>query len=184
MKGANKSITYVQIKGEYVYWDHFASNQKMIHIGVLPKGTTISLISNFDIDGMDCSEVWYQVAAFDEEAYAAAYDLLIANTLQVSEFEDGYVKGNITADAEGIMMTSIPAYKGMSVFVDGEQTEYQHIGNALIGVPLNAGKHEIVVEYHMPYWLEGVVTSAIGIIVFAIYCLLHTMLQKKKKVEE
>ncbi len=181
IKSADPSITYVQINGEFVCWDQFASEQKTIHIGVVPKGINISLISNFDIDGMDYSEVWYQVADFKESQYAKVYDLLGSNTLELDTYKDGYIKGDITADTSGIMMTSVPVCKGMSVWVDDEEVEYQCIGNALIGVPLDAGVHEITMEYHIPGLLRGVILSFIGLVIFVLYCLGVAFVINKKK---
>lgn len=183
MEGADKSITYVMINGEYVYWDQFASNQKVIHVGVVPEGAGISVISNFEIDGMDYSEVWYQVAGFNEEQYEKVYDVLSANTLQLDNYDDGYIQGQITTESSGMLMTSVPAYSGMSVVVDDEEVEYKSIGGALIGVPLEAGNHEVTIEYHVPYLLQGVVASLIGVVIFVIYCVSVSFVQKKRKIE-
>ncbi len=61
------------------------------------------------------------------------------------------------------MYTSIPYYKGFHVYVDGEQTPVSLVGNALIGVPLSAGEHDIRITY-FPYGLKlGIVLSILGL---------------------
>ncbi len=183
MKGANPSITYVQIKGEYVCWDQFASNQKTIHIGVVPKGYMISLISNFDIDGMDYSEVWYQVAGFHEEEYAKVYDALSDETLQITNYGDDCIEGTITAQTKGVMMTSVPAYEGMSVMVDGNEVACQRIGGVFIGVPLESGTHQILIRYQVPYLMQGMIISLVGVCIYVVYCVGVLFVGKKKKIE-
>ena len=181
VKGAHPSNTYVQVNDEYVYWDQFASNQKTLHIGVVPKGQTISVISNFEVDDIAWSEIRYQVAAFKEEQYSAVYDALSANTLHINSFDD-CIEGEITADKDGIMLTSIAANKGISVLVDGNTVEWKRIGKALVGVPLSKGTHTVVIEYHVPYLVEGVLLSLLGIVIFVVFYIVWLRNKKKEEV--
>lgn len=184
VKGADKSLTYVQINGEFVYMDQLSGYQKTFHIGVIPEGTTISLISNFEIDGMDYSEIWYRVAGFDQTAYDKVYEVLATNTLQVSSYDETCIKGNIVAEEDGVMMTSIPMLDGMSVMVDGQVSDLTGVGGALLSVPLQAGEHEIAIEYKIPYLLTGFVISVIGVLVFALCCVFSNTSRKEMKKNE
>ena len=68
------------------------------------------------------------------------------------------------------MYTSIPYYKGFKVYVDGKQTEITKIGDALIGVKLQKGEHDIRITY-FPYGLKlGIILSIFGIAGMIIIC--------------
>ncbi len=146
VKSADPSITYLRIKGEFVNWDQYACNQKTIHVGVQPKGTTISILSDVQIDDNQYSEIWYQVAGFSDEQYDKVYEILNKDVLCVEEWENDSLKGKIHVTNAGVMMTSIAVHDGIKVYVDGKEAEYVKIGDALLGVPLSTGEHEIIIE--------------------------------------
>lgn len=160
---------------EEVYADQIESRQKTFHIGVVEKGTQITITANAiaDLDAVKDMEILhlsYQVAAFNPENYQKAYDKLSKNLYTVTTMEDTMVKGSITADESGIMMTNIPALDGFTVYVDGSQTECKKIGDALIGVPLEKGKHEITFMYETPGVVPGLIGTCFGILLFGGYC--------------
>ncbi len=146
VKCADPSITYLQIKGEYISWDQYACNQKTIHVGVQPEGTMISVISDVQIDDHQYSEIWYQVAGFSDEKYDKVYEELKKDVLSIEEWKGDRIKGKIKVTKAGVMMTSIAVQDGMKVYVDGQETDYVTIGGALLGVSLPLGEHEIVIE--------------------------------------
>ena len=63
-------------------------------------------------------------------------------------YDDNYVKGTVHADEDGLLYTSIIYDRGWTVLVDGEETEYTSIGDALIAIPLEAGDHTIELNYY------------------------------------
>lgn len=180
LDGSSPNITYVRIGEEYVYWEQLASEQKTIHIGVIPEGEQISVISDFQVDDLAFAEMRYQVAAFHEENYSPVYDELSKNTLQITSMADTCMEGTITADTAGVMMTGVPVIEGMSVIVDGEVEEYKVIGNALIGIPLTEGEHVIEIMYTTPYVLQGVMVCTIGLLMFICFAVGWKKCDKKE----
>ncbi len=175
----------VDYEEEVMYVDEIRSRQKTFHIGVVEKGTKITIASNAiaDLDAVDDAEVLhvsYQFAAFNIENYQKAYDKLSRNLYTVETMEDTMVKGNITADESGIMMTSIPALEGFTVYVDGNKTQCEKIGDALIGVPLEKGKHEVEFVYATPGVMPGLLGTCFGMLMFGGYCFWEYR-QKKKQ---
>lgn len=178
------SYYHVKVGEEYIFNDQISGKKKTFHIGVVPEGTKISVISDAEVDDVVMTQIEYQVAAFNEDMYQEVYDSLSSNVLQIDQYQDGYIKGKIAVEEEGIMMTSIPSQPGMSVYVDGSKAEYKEIGGAFIGVPLNAGDHEIEIRYQIPYLIVGVLVSCIGIVLFILCYYFYIKRSVENRIEE
>ena len=83
-----------------------------------------------------------------------------------------YIKGSIIADKEGVMLTSVPYLEGFNVYVDDREVEKYVVGDAMLGVPLDKGKHVIEFKYNIPINVKGIVISVIALIVFIIICII------------
>lgn len=83
----------------------------------------------------------------DDGAYQEVHDILAENQLEITEFADGKVRGSIQADQKGTLLLSIPYDKGWSIQVDGKKTESYPVGEALTGIDLETGVHEISMDY-------------------------------------
>ncbi len=160
----------VTIDGETLFEDQFSAKQKTFHIGVVEKGKNISVISNAVVDDLQNDTLIYQIAAFQKDNYAKVYEKLGRNTYQIEEYGNNKITGKIMADADGIMMTSIPAAKGWEVYVDGEPTKHKTIGEALLGIPLKKGEHKVEFQYCTPYAEVGMVLSLAGVLLIVGFC--------------
>ena len=87
-------------------------------------------------------------AVLQEDVFREGYEKLSRSTYTVTSFENTRVEGTIDCDRAGLMYTSIPQDGNWSVTVDGEPAEITLIGNAMIGVKLTQGSHEVVFDYH------------------------------------
>lgn len=122
-------------------------------------------------------------AFFDETALSKAYEILSSNQLQLTEFKSGYLKGFITVpkDNRNLLFTSIPYEKGWELTVNGETHEYISLLNgAFIGIDFEKpGNYEIEMKYK-PGWLkEGIILSAIGLLLFFLYVVIFLGLYVK-----
>ncbi len=168
----SKDLVLVFIDDEMMHRDFTLRQKQTLHIGNVKKGQKISICSVPAQPEPDhITEVVLQFAKFDEDSYAKAYDTLSQNPYHVEEQESDYVKGSIHADKDGIMMTSIQAVDGFTVYVDGNETEYKMIGNTMIGVPLKTGDHVVEFRYQKERSMAGCAVSAGGAILFVILCL-------------
>lgn len=156
----------------------------IFHIGKVKAGTTVFIITNAEVDDDD-KTTWhlrYQVAGFSEENYQKAYEKLNSQVYQIDQWEDSRVSGFINAEEPGIMATGIPALSGFTVLVDDQPADYGKIGDALIGVPLKAGKHRVEFRYCTPYLVQGAAVSGIGLLL--AFVLLFCVSEKKAEAEE
>lgn len=111
------------------------------------------------------------IAEMDNEALVSAITALGHNQLNVTEFKDGYVKGNISADGDCVMFTSIPYNDGWTATVDGKKVEIITIGDALLGIRLTGGNHEVTLEYHTEGFPLGIMFTVLGIVLLVLWAL-------------
>ncbi len=161
----------VFIDGECVHEDLEPFDQSTYHIGNVKKGQEIKVFTVPRFASIDDNNSrTFIVAKFNNDVYDNIYNMLSNNVLDVEVERSDYIKGSIVVDREGIMMTSVPDIEGFKVYVDDEQVEKCVIGDALIGVPLDKGKHVIEFRYHAPIDSKGIIISVMALVVFVIIC--------------
>ena len=169
----------VTLDDEVLYSDLISSKSKTFHIGVVKKGTVISIGTNAAIDDLAQDTLTFQIAAFQEDVYSRVYEKLSKNCFSIDKYGDNEINGSIQAEQEGIMLTSIPAAGGWKAYVDGDPAEWNTVGGALIAIPMEKGEHEVELRYATPYMAAGVIVSLIGILSFAV----GSLFIKQKKEE-
>lgn len=121
-----------------------------------------------------------QVYSCNMDNFEGVYENLSSNTIENTEYKDGYVKGDVTVTADKTLLyTSIPYDEGWTLKVDGKDYEYIKILNGFIGVDLEEGQHTIEFKYKLPGFKVGLSISIISLI--ALVCI-GIYNYKKKKV--
>lgn len=108
-------------------------------------------------------------------------DLLSDEVWNITYADDTTLKGTITALEDGLFYSSIPYEPGWTVTVDGTEipvaTGYDprnpdvKLTDALISFPLQAGTHEITMNYHTPGLVTGMVISLCSLAIFVLLIL-------------
>lgn len=117
----------------------------VIDVGILEKDAQIKV--EFEVQAATSGYFDLQAVTFDETAYQTVYDKLIDEPLKITTFKDTKIVGTVEALEDGILYTSIPYEKGWHIKVDGKAVETIDIKNAMIGIPLTKGTHEITFRY-------------------------------------
>ena len=121
-----------------------------------------------------------QVYSCNMDNFEGVYENLSLNTIENTDYKDGYVKGDVTVTADKTLLyTSIPYDEGWILKVDGKDCEYIKILNGFIGVELEEGQHNIEFKYKLPGFKVGLSISIISLI--ALVCI-GIYNYKKKKV--
>ena len=121
-----------------------------------------------------------QVYSCNMDNFEGVYENLSLNTIENTDYKDGYVKGDVTVTADKTLLyTSIPYDEGWTLKVDGKDCEYIKILNGFIGVELEEGQHNIEFKYKLPGFKVGLSISIISLI--ALVCI-GIYNYKKKKV--
>ena len=82
-----------------------------------------------------------------KERFWQCYEILSASTLELTSFSNTLVEGTISCDRDGYLYTSIPQNGNWYAEVDGEPAEIILTGDAMVGVMLTEGEHEVRFVY-------------------------------------
>ncbi len=146
--------------------------------GYAKKGETIYI--DITIDAGKTGSIQSRIYGFNEDAWQKAYAKLSQNMMTVTEYTDRTVSGTVTADEDGVLLTSIPYDKGWSVKVDGEKVDIKALDNALCAIPLTAGEHTI----EFSFFTYGLSVGIIASLCCAGMLVLIAVISRKKKPEE
>jgi len=111
----------------------------------------------------------------DQKALHAAVERL-DNTEIISVEKNGRVRLTAQSGEKQVLATTIPAEKGWTVYVDGEQTDTSLWLGAFLAVFLPAGEHEVELRYTPPGLVPGAALGALSIAALVAICL-----KKRKK---
>jgi len=117
----------------------------------------------------------------NEEAWAAAYDLLADELYQVTDWDSRSLKGTIDVKNDGVFMTSIPYETGWNIRVDGEPVEGKCVGTAFLAFDLNAGEHTVELSFMPRIVVLGACGSAVGIGLYLIILVLEIRKIRKEQ---
>ncbi len=122
---------------------------------------------------------------YDKDEFARVFEKLSQNSMTITEFKDGYVKGNINCDEERILFTSIPYEKGWKAYVNGNIEEIIPIvEDTFIGLKLAQGNNEIVLEYDAPGRHTGRYISIFSLALSVFFGIVYTLRNKGKGLIE
>lgn len=144
----------------------------ILDVGLLEAGETVQIYAPLK-EGKDGYFYLFGVT-LDDESFKAGYEALLNDSLNVTEFDDTTIKGNINASADGVLYTSINYDTGWSVYIDGEKVssaDIVSIGNdALLGVNITAGEHTVEFKYVPQGLVLGVLISITTLILMLLMC--------------
>ena len=122
------------------------SLQQMLAVGDVKAGDTVEIratCKNADESGT----LTISAAILDEDRFRACFDVLNASTLELTEFTNTRVAGTIRCDRDGLLYTSIPQNGNWYAQVDGKPVEITLVGDAMVGIALTEGEHEVTFVY-------------------------------------
>lgn len=120
---------------------------------------------------LDDMEIWCQPMA----EYEAWRNDLREESLSDVWVDTDHISGSITTTGRRVLAFAIPYSPGWDVSVDGQPAQTLRVNDFLLGVELEAGKHEVVLCYHSPGFRPGTCLSAAGL------CVLAAMLLYRRK---
>ena len=119
---------------------------QMIAVGDVRPGDLVDI--RIACDAGEDSTMTVRAALLDEALFRQGYEILNASTLTLTTFENTLVEGVINCNRDGLLYTSIPQNGNWTAIVDGSPAEITLIGDAMVGVWLTEGIHEVRFVYH------------------------------------
>lgn len=162
----------VYVDGEITYRNLQSVGKMLLSIGKVKKGQSINIACFVKDEVGNDVIVSARFAELQDDVWQSVYEELSHNIYQITEMKSDYMDGKINVEESGMMMTAIPAMDGFTVYVDGEKTTYELVGDALIGVPLEKGEHRVEFRYQTPYAQLGWLLSLCSIGGLVIVCVI------------
>ena len=90
--------------------------------------------------------------------------------------------GSFTTDTDGYLITSIPYDDSFTVLVDGQEEKAEKVNGGFLGVPVDAGKHEVEIQYHAQGKTAGLAVTAIAVFLLVADWMKKDGYQRKKRI--
>ena len=154
---------------------------QMMDLGNLKKGDVVHLKITFSDSYSPSGTITAYISKLNQDALTMFRANLIKRRMNVTEFRDGYLKGEITLEDDQMIFTSIPYDEGWTVYLDGKEIEPCQIAEAFLGIEAGAGKHEIEMKYLPEGFRVGLVISVISWLGFITLSIIISLTRKAKK---
>lgn len=123
-----------------------------------------------------------------EEMMRHAVDRLVCTMTNVDlhrnpvSFASSEITGTVNAEQDRYLVFSIPYSKGWTVYDNGKKAELQKANLMYLGMPIEAGSHEIRLVYRTPGGTAGILVSLAGVILMILLCRKSAGEQGSKKL--
>jgi uncharacterized membrane protein YfhO len=147
------------------------------HAGTFREGQVISFAYNGERRGGNVT-----AGLINRELFVRGHEILSSQTLNLTEFSDTRIRGNITANRSGILYTSIPSAGGnWRVFVNGEARDVVLLCGNMVGVRLDEGTHEIEFRYVNRSFIIGSAISGTTFVLFTTVVTFRQVVPARKR---
>lgn len=167
--------------GNWLFYEGYKLTE-MVHCGTVSTGDKIRVV--IPVGANEASSMIVRGAILNDDVYRHAYSLLSMDTMKISQFSNTYVKGQIAVVQDGLLYTSIPQDGHWVVYVDGQKTETELVGGAMVAVPLEEGNHTVEFRYENHSVTYGALCTLLGVISFAALCFFRYYYPKIRKRKE
>ena len=167
----DKTLNYkTEINQYYSGWKDFA-----INMGYRSHGAD-ALEITFQSEGVYSMSELAVVVQPTEEMMRHAVDRLVCTMTDVDlhrnpvSFASSEITGTVNAEQDRYLVFSIPYSKGWTAYDNGKKAELQKANLMYLGMPIEAGSHEIRLVYRTPGGTAGILVSLAGVALMIFLC--------------
>ena len=155
----------------------------VVNIGWIEKGETFTIEMDYEMDG--AGTIRSHVCTMDQDAWDKAYGMISSDLMTVTDFGDTFFEGTVSADADGILTTSVMNEQGWTLRVDGKKKEiYETVGGDFIAVPLSAGDHTIRLSFRPPGFIAGLILAVLAVLLLVLLVRGTGWLRRRRALQE
>ena len=172
-KGGNVTITH----GKDIRKFEIRSYQ-IIPLGVFD-GTPFEVtVKYFESPGSSNFVYGYQL---DRNGYDNMLAVLGDEQLMVDSYDSTSLTGHIDVKEDGLLFLTIPYAEGWTAEVDGQSAEIVPIQDALMGIRLTAGHHDVTIRYVPAGFKAGLMISVVSVFFMVMIAAVPVILKKSRK---
>ena len=114
--------------------------------------------------------IWNDVLLVPNDLNEKIKDIVQGDSVDLNliEFSNNRLVGTIEVPNKQMLFISVPYSTGWNVMIDDQKVETYKVQGGFIGVELDEGSHNVVMQFVPPGLKIGVITSGIGFILFLI----------------
>ena len=132
-------------KNDVELYSESTSLQQMLAVGDVVVGDVVEIRATCKEN--ESGTLTISAGILSEARFGRAYEVLAASALKLTSFSNTRVEGTINCNRDGYLYTSIPQNGNWIALVDGEPAEIILTGDAMIGLMLTEGEHEVRFVY-------------------------------------
>ena len=170
-KGGNATVTIGETSRKFEIRSY-----QIITLGVYD-GTPMTLKVDY-YDPPNASPLYVYCYQLDTDAYAEMLEKLSDEQLEVTSYDATSLNGTVTAKEAGLLFLTIPYSEGWCAWVDGNKTEITPVNDALMAIKLDAGKHDIRIEYIPAGFKPGVCVTCASVVCIILLAVLPVIVNK------
>ena len=103
--------------------------------------------------------------------------------LVVSKYDATSIEGHIDVKEDGLLFLTIPYAEGWSAIVDGKEAEIVPVQDALMGIRLGQGSHDVALKYTPAGFKAGLIISVASVVMIAAVIAVSSLIRKKKEAK-
>ena len=176
-KGGNATVTV----GETSRTFEIRSYQ-IISLGVFD-GTPITLKVSY-YHPPTASPLYVYGYQLDVDAYKKMVEELSDEQLEVTSYGSTSLEGTVTAKKAGLLFLTIPYSEGWHAWVDGKETEITPVNDALMSLKLDAGKHDIRIEYIPAGFKAGTYITCASVLMIVMLAVIPAIVRKARTAKK
>lgn len=121
----------------------------------------------------------------NEAALRALKEKADRTSLQLRSYTDDHIEGTVDVPEEGaLLFFNVPWEEGWEVKVDDMPVEPVRVLDALMAVPVSAGRHDVTAHFRAPGLVEGALISAASLIgIIVLFRNERTKLAKRQRTD-
>ena len=120
-------------------------------------------------------------AILNDALFQQCYDTLSESTWELTHFSNTKVDGTVNCNRDGILYTSIPQDGNWFAYVDGTPADIVLIGDAMCGIPLTEGQHNISFRYENKAFSLGWKVSLGALTIFLVAVCIAYIPKKERR---
>ncbi|MBD5098502.1 MAG: YfhO family protein [Clostridiales bacterium] len=156
-------LTEVLVNEEHLLWLGSSEAASVHYLGTPADGEEWTVTVRHS--GSWAGRLW----ELDQSALYAVMERL-DNTEILSVEKNGQVRLTARSEAGGELVTTIPAEKGWTAYVDGKKADTGVWLETFLTVPLPAGEHGVELRYTAPGLVPGIALGALSLAGLALAC--------------
>lgn len=134
-----------------------------LELGYLSEGEEVRLTADTAGQSMDC-----EAYRFDFTALKELYRKLSGRSWEPKLHTDTKLSGSATPSEDSTLLLFVPYDEGWSARVDGRKVKPVKTLNCFLGIPLDAGVHEITLSYFPKGLFLGILCSILSLCLFLL----------------